>query len=196
VSQAVKDLIRDLGELNYAVTTGDAPSVSDGAEHHLIVGVADELNRLELHRLGWESQSSLLPEHLSLTAKSGVIFALGGDSRGTCYAVSELRRLIAVEGALPTAFSVKRKPAFPIRRWSTAVSHTFGSPWDERIHLAQRFAYIKSEILPRAAEYGMNSIELNGRPGDGWDIDWVIGFEKYPDLAAHFPPGNEANGSC
>ena len=55
--------------------------------------------------------------------------------------------------------------------------------------LSQRLGYIKSEILPRAAEYGMNSIEVNGRPGDGWDIAWVIGFEKYPELAALFPKG-------
>jgi hypothetical protein len=131
----------------------------------------------------------LLPEHFEINASHGVIFTLGGDSRGTLYAILQLRRMIALQGALPASLSVKRKPVFPIRRWSTAVSHNFGSPWDERIHLAQRFAYIKSEILPRAAEYGMNSIELNGRPGDGWDIAWVIGFENYPELASLFPKG-------
>ena len=35
----------------------------------------------------------------------------------------------------------------------------------------------------------MNSVELNGRPGDGWDIDWMIGFEEYPELASLFAPG-------
>ena len=33
----------------------------------------------------------------------------------------------------------------------------------------------------------MNAIEINGRPGDGWDVDWVISFERYPELAHLFP---------
>ena len=35
----------------------------------------------------------------------------------------------------------------------------------------------------------MNSIEINGRPGDGWDVAWIVGFENYPKLAALFPEG-------
>ena len=120
---------------------------------------------------------------------AGVIFALGGDSRGAVYAISELRRRTALKGSLPAELSVRYKPAFSVRRWSTAVSYNFGAPWDERAHLSHRFSYIKSEILPRASDYGVSSIELNGRPGDGWDIDWMIGFEKYPELAALFPAG-------
>ena len=189
VSESVGKLLHDLRKLNYSVTAGDVVSGSGGAAQHIIVGVADEPNRSELQRMGWESQNLLSPENWELNARPGVIFALGGDSRGTVYAISELRRLIALEGTLPVSPSENRKPAFPIRRWSTAVSHCFGSPWDERVDLAQRFAYIKSDILPRAAEYGMNSIELNGRPGDGWDIAWVIGFEKYPKLAPLFAKG-------
>jgi hypothetical protein len=189
VSESIRGLIRDLRELNYSVTTGENfPGIS-GSGNRIFVGVSDEQNRRELLRAGWESQDSLLPEHFELNAKPGVTFVVGGDSRGTCYALCELRRTIALQGALPVSLLVKRKPTFPIRRWSTAVSHNFGSPWDERIHLSQRLGYIKSEILPRAAEYGMNSIEVNGRPGDGWDIAWVIGFEKYPELAALFPKG-------
>jgi hypothetical protein len=35
----------------------------------------------------------------------------------------------------------------------------------------------------------MNSVELNGRPDDGWDITWMIAFEKYPALASLYPNG-------
>src|SRR5262249_31246963 len=144
--------------------------------NRIVVAVTDPQNRQELQQAGWDSPRVLSPEQFELQSKPGVTLALGGDSRGVVYALSHLRRLIKLEGGLPTSMGVKQQPIFPVRRWSTAVSHNFGSPWDERIHLAQRFAYIKSEILPRAAEYGMNSIELNGRPGDGWDIAWMIGF--------------------
>src|SRR5262249_26834972 len=86
--------------------------------------------------------------------------------------------------------AVRAAPHFRVRRWSTGVSHRRSpAPWDDRFHLADRFAYIKSDILPRAADYGMSSIELNGRPGDGIDLDWLIGFEPFPALARLFPAG-------
>ncbi len=35
----------------------------------------------------------------------------------------------------------------------------------------------------------MSSVEINGRPGDGWDVAWVIAFEKYPELSRLYPAG-------
>ena len=181
---SVKELVSELRELNYSVNTREGVRAMGRSDICIVVGVTDKPNQQELRRAGWESQSLLLPEHFELNAKPGLVCVLGGDSRGLVYALSQLRRSVRLEHRLPASLVLKRKPLFTVRRWSTAVSHNFGSPWDERIHLAQRFAYIKSEILPRAADYGMNSIELNGRPGDGWDIDWVISYEKYPELAS------------
>ena len=186
VWRSVEQLIRELRELDYSVKIAEGVRPI-GSEICIVVGVPDKSNWQELRQAGWESQTPLLPEHFELTAKPGLIFALGGDSRGLIYALSQLHRSVRLERRLPSSLVLRREPLFAIRRWSAAVSHNFGSPWDERIHLAQRLAYIKSEILPRAADYGMNSIELNGRPGDGWDIDWVICYEKYPELASLVP---------
>jgi hypothetical protein len=124
---------------------------------------------------------------LPVNAKPGLVVVLGGDAKGLVYALSELRRSIGLHKSLPASLHLERKPAFPMRRWSTSVSHDFGSPWDERQNLAQRLAYIESDVLKRAGDYGMNSIEINGRPGDGWDVAWIVGFENYPKLAALFP---------
>ena len=133
--------------------------------------------------------SDFRQEEWEITIKSGLITVRASEDRGFVYGLSALRRIIDSEQAVPASLSLRRKPQFPVRRWSTAISHDFGSPWDERINLAERFAYIKSEILRRAADFGMNAVEINGRPDDGWDIDWVITFEKYPELARLFPAG-------
>ncbi|PYV90478.1 MAG: hypothetical protein DMG05_10285, partial [Acidobacteria bacterium] len=189
VWRSIKDLISDLRGLSYSVNAVEGSLEVGNSGHRIVVGAADDRNRKDLQKTGWKMETPLSPEHFELTARPGVIFALGGDSRGAVYAISELRRRTALKGSLPAELSVRYKPAFSVRRWSTAVSYNFGAPWDERAHLSHRFSYIKSEILPRASDYGVSSIELNGRPGDGWDIDWMIGFEKYPELAALFPAG-------
>lgn len=134
------------------------------------------------------ADSGLQPDEWELEIQPDKI-AVRGDDRGITYALAHLRRIILLDRAIPSSLSIRRSPHFKVRRWSTAVSHDFGSPWDDRIHLAERFAFIKSEVIRRAPDYGINSIEINGRPGDGWDIDWIISFEKYPELAGLYPAG-------
>jgi hypothetical protein len=187
--RAVNEFAGDLRQLGYSVKSARGYSEGARADQRIIVAVTDESNLQELRRMGRESRNVLPPECFELSAKPDILLAVGADSRAVVYALSQLRRSIRRERRLPASLVMKRQPLFATRRWSTAVSHNFGSPWDERIHLAKRFAYIKSEVLPRATEYGMNSVELNGRPGDGWDIDWMIGFEEYPELASLFAPG-------
>lgn len=187
--RSINKLIGGLRQIGYSAAKIEGASEAVRNAHRIIVAVAEDSNLEELRQMGWESRKKLLPEGFELNAKPGILFALGADSRGVVYALSHLERLIKLERRLPASLVRRRNPLFATRRWSTAVSHNFGSPWDERIHLAQRFAYIKSEVLPRATDYGMNSIELNGRPGDGWDIDWIISFEGYPELAHLFAPG-------
>ncbi|MCW5977906.1 MAG: hypothetical protein KIT09_07500 [Bryobacteraceae bacterium] len=139
-------------------------------------------------QLNVEFTQGFAPEEWEVaTGPDGI--AVRGDDRGLAYALAWLRRTVTDKQAVPARLSLRRAPHFKVRRWSTAVSHAFGAPWDERIHLADRFAYIKADVIRRAADYGMNGIEINGRPADGWDIDWVISFKKYPDLARLFPPG-------
>jgi len=128
-------------------------------------------------------------EEWELTVESGQLTVRAAGDRGFVYGLAALRNTIELEQAVPASLSLRRSPYFKVRRWSTAISHDFGSPWDERINLAERIAYIKSEVLPRAADFGMNAVEINGRPGDGWDVDWVISFENYPELARLFPAG-------
>jgi hypothetical protein len=54
VSESIRELIRDLRELNYSVTTGHVFPGSGDTDHRIIVGVSDERNRSELQRAGWE----------------------------------------------------------------------------------------------------------------------------------------------
>jgi hypothetical protein len=187
--RAINELAGDLDKFGYAVKSIGKDSEAASGDHRIIVAVTDESNLEQLRRMGPGPRDALPPECFELSAKPEVVVVVGADSRAVVYALSQLRRWVQREGRLPASLEMKRQPLFAVRRWSTAVSHNFGSPWDERIHLAQRFAYIKSEILPKAAEFGMNSVELNGRPGDGWDLDWMIGFEAYPELARLFAPG-------
>ena len=189
VRRSVAHLVNQLRELKYSVEVKEGFVAGNSSARLVIVGVPSEQNRHELERMGRESQDFLSPDSFELKANAGAVFVMAGDDRGLVYALSQLRRSIALERGFPASLNMKRQPVFPVRRWSTSVSHDFGSPWDERIYIAQRFAYIKSEVFPRACEYGMNSIEINGRPGDGWDVDWVIGFEKYQKLSALLPPG-------
>ncbi|MEK7408826.1 MAG: hypothetical protein AAB225_27495 [Acidobacteriota bacterium] len=166
----------------------DANFEGEGAIR-VVAAVANGKSRSALANAGWAGRVPPGAEEYEITARPEGVVAVSGGERGLVYALAELRQAAAERGSLPESLAVRRKPVFPVRRWSTAVSHVFGSPWDERIHLAQRFQFIRSEILPRAADYGMNSIELNGRPGDGWDIAWIIGFEKYPELARLYREG-------
>jgi len=132
------------------------------------------------------------PEEWELVVESGQMTVRAADDRGLLYGLAGLRHIVQLRQAIPASLSVRRAPHFKVRRWSTSVSHDFGSPWDERINLAERFAYINSDIFPRAAGFGMNAIEINGRPDDGWDIDWIVSFEKYPELARLFPSGERS----
>jgi hypothetical protein len=171
--------------MGYSVINSPAPSQhAFGTSYHIVVGVANAATLGELRRSGWEKAAPLLSEEFAVTAQRNRMLVLGGDFKGVVYALSNLRRRVALEDGLPTSMQVRRKPVFKVRRWSTSVARDEGEPWDSRQNLAERFSYIKTEILPRASDYGMNSVELNGRPGDGWDVAHVISFEKYPELAS------------
>ena len=182
---AVADLIDCLRQHGYNVTRNATAS----GVPRIVIGVANRDNQAALQAAGAGQVDMLPPEHFRLNAKPGLVVVLGGDAKGLVYALSELRRSIGLHKSLPASLHLERKPVFPMRRWSTSVSHDFGSPWDERQNLAERLAYIKSDVLKRAGDYGMNAVEINGRPDDGWDVDWIIRFENYPKLAALFPAG-------
>jgi hypothetical protein len=190
VGYSIEGLRRLLVGLGYAVEVlkeHERGASDPGARITVGVTTPETLRRL----LPFENVAHgiLRPENFAIDATPGAIFVRGGDDRGLVFGLAELTRRVSFEKRLPSTLAVQRNPYFPVRRWSTSVSHDFGSPWDERIYIAQRFEYIKAEVFPRACDYGMNSVEINGRPGDGWDVDWVIGFEKYKPLSMLFPAG-------
>ncbi|HZS52715.1 MAG TPA: hypothetical protein VFA54_17740 [Bryobacterales bacterium] len=172
VHVAVRELEQQLRAAGYAVDLAEGgPRI---AGHRQI--------RLAVHK-------NRVAEAFEISSAADGISILAGGDRGLVYGISELSRQVAAQGRLPVGISLSRAPRFAVRRWSSSVSHLMGAPWDERTMLLERFAFIRSEILPRAGAYGMNSVEINGRPGDGWDVAWMIAFEKYPELSRLYPEG-------
>jgi hypothetical protein len=188
VYRAIEEVVAELRSLKYVVEVREELSSASGVDR-IIVGVPDLQNIHQLQSIGRTTSDLLAPDQFELEAVPRSLFVLGGNDRALVYGLSHLCRILVLDCELPSSIKLRRQPAFSVRRWSTAVSHDFGSPWDERVYIAQRFGYIKSEVFPRACRYGMNSVEINGRPGDGWDVDWVIGFEKYAKVAELFPAG-------
>ena len=93
------------------------------------------------------SAPDFTPEAWEVVLKPGQIAVRAPDDRGLVYGLAALRQVVDLQKAVPGSLSLKRSPRFKVRRWSAAISHDFGSPWDERINLAERFAYIKTDIL-------------------------------------------------
>lgn len=188
VQMAIEEVVAELRSSKYVVELREELSSRSGVDR-IIIGVPDLQNIHLLKSIGRTASDLLAPDQFEIEAVSRSLFVLGGNDRALVYGLSHLGRNLVLDRELPNSIKLRRQPAFSVRRWSTAVSHDFGSPWDERVYIAQRFGYIKSEVFPRACQYGMNSVEINGRPGDGWDVDWVIGFEKYAKVAELFPAG-------
>lgn len=76
------------------------------------------------------------------------------------------------------------KSIFEVKRWSITY---FQGPFedcpehDEFLTLFKSANYIEDVILKKAVEYGITSIELTGRPGEGGiDADWLINYDRYP----------------
>ena len=68
---------------------------------------------------------------------------------------------------LPLALSARVNDEGLLNSTQLLQNAVDAQPWDERISLDERFQWIKANVSRRAADYGMSSIEINGRPDDG-----------------------------
>lgn len=111
---------------------------------------------------------------------------IGADDRGTLFGIYEFIERVQLARGWPDVGQSSSAPFFPIRRWSVAISRIQRRPWDDRRTLCDGLTRVQ-RIATLAPRYGINSLEINGRPGDGWDPDWVLAYRRYPQFAALRP---------
>ena len=104
----------------------------------------------------------------------------GKDDRGALFGTHDLIERVRLARGWP-ADSAARSPFFPIRRWSAAISRLGRRPWDDRRALWDGLARAR-RIMELAPRYGVSSFELNGRPGDGFDPDWLLAYRRWPEF--------------
>jgi hypothetical protein len=105
----------------------------------------------------------------------------GKDDRGALFGTHDLIERIRLARGWPTESAAARSPFFPLRRWSAAISRIQRRPWDDRRTLWDGLARAR-RIMDLAPRYGVGSFELNGRPGDGFDPDWLLAYRRAPEF--------------
>ncbi len=105
-------------------------------------------------------------------------------SRGVLYGVCRLVEEIRRRRALPDALLVRTAPQLAIREWSTLMLQggfnlPAGGAFDRP--LSELEAAV-NRVIDRAPFYGINRLQLPGRPGEGMDIDWLIPYRFLPRL--------------
>ena len=103
-------------------------------------------------------------------------------SRGLLYGVCRLVEEIRRRRALPDSFHLRTAPELAIREWSTLMLQggfdlPAGGAFDRP--LAELEAAV-NRVIDRAPFYGINRLQLPGRPGEGMDIDWLIPYRFPP----------------
>ncbi|HEV8638071.1 MAG TPA: hypothetical protein VG370_27975, partial [Chloroflexota bacterium] len=105
----------------------------------------------------------------------------GKDDRGALFGTHDLIERVRLGRGWPNESSAARSPFFPVRRWSAAISRIGRRPWDDRRALWDGLARAR-RIMDLAPRYGVGSFELNGRPGDGFDPDWLLAYRHAPEF--------------
>lgn len=125
-----------------------------------------------------ERDDSLEPEEYVISPDNGVITIRAATPRAALYAVYALARRIPDK-------PVRSKPYFPIREWwSAAFQANFNLPlggaFDRPI---EEISAIVSRTIQEAPGYGINTIQLMGRAGEGGiDISWFLRYDDFPKL--------------
>ncbi|MDE0221868.1 MAG: hypothetical protein OXJ90_21540 [Spirochaetaceae bacterium] len=107
-----------------------------------------------------------------------------GSSRGLLYGVCRLAEEIRRRRALPESFRVRTAPDLAIREWSTLMLQggfnlPAGGAFDRPLRELEAAV---NRVIDRAPFYGINRLQLPGRPGEGMDIDWLIPYRFLPRL--------------
>ncbi|MFH1613545.1 MAG: hypothetical protein ABIG61_00465 [Planctomycetota bacterium] len=179
--RAISKLVEVLSE-RYEVKAG-AASIKGAVE--------ESTNLCWIGQNEWQPESILdIKTRLSLNSeayllevgKNNCAVVASKGKRGLVYGIYDLCERIELAGGLPKPTQIIRKPFFKNRRWSAAISNTHRcAPWDERLGLLEGLKRI-IRIIEKAPEFGINSFEINGRPFDGWDIDWILPYERYKEF--------------
>ena len=114
----------------------------------------------------------------SATANGSGVTVSSPTSRGLLFGVCRLVEEIRRGGALPRAHHLRSAPQLAIREWSTLMLQggfnlPTGGVFDRP--LSELEAAV-GRVIDRAPFYGINRLQLPGRPGEGMDIDWLIPY--------------------
>lgn len=118
---------------------------------------------------------------LKIDQDSKYALVVSRGKRGKVYGLYDLCERLELSSGLPKSLEVRETPFFKYRRWTSAISNLHRQPWDERINLIQGWQRI-GKFIELAPEYRINSLEIHGRPHDGWDPDLILPYEKYKEF--------------
>jgi len=159
------------------------PVPAEGSAGHVCFVTEGDFNRKALAAKRPTSEEGYLLQ----IDNSGDMLVASGGRRGKVYGMHDLCERIVAANGVPGETRTWEEPYFGCRRWSAAISNTGrGAPWDERLKLLEGLKRIK-RFIEMAAEYRISSLEINGRPFDGWDIDWVLPYERYKEFRSVRP---------
>lgn len=120
----------------------------------------------------------------SAAAAGRTVTVSSPTSRGLLYGVCRLVEEIRRRRGLPESFRVRTAPEFAIREWSTLMLQggfdlPAGGAFDRPLWELEAAV---NRVIDRAPFYGINRLQLPGRPGEGMDIDWLIPYRFLPRL--------------
>ncbi|MEO7652096.1 MAG: hypothetical protein ABIZ80_16655, partial [Bryobacteraceae bacterium] len=112
---------------------------------------------------------------------------LASQPRGALYGAYALADRFAQDRRLPQSLEITSAPYFPIREWwSAAFQANFNLPlggaFDRPI---EEISAIVSRTIHEAPRYGINTLQLMGRAGEGGiDLSWFLRYDEFPKLRA------------
>jgi hypothetical protein len=117
----------------------------------------------------------------------GVIVA--NSARGALYGAYAFAEYVEHHGRTPDP--LVSKPRFPYREWQTAALQgnfnlPLGGGFDRPL---EEMAGVVRRTIHEAPRYGINTLQLMGRVGEGVDVSWFVEYDAFPKLRARRPIG-------
>ena len=172
-----------LREIGCRLRTGRGAAETQAVIHCRVSGDGDG-DRADGRRLLPDPAREAYEIAASAAAAGRTVTVSSPTSRGLLYGVCRLVEEIRRRRTLPHSFRVRTAPELAIREWSTLMLQggfnlpaggAFDRPLSELEEAVDR-------VIDRAPFYGINRLQLPGRPGEGMDIDWLIPYRFLPRI--------------